>query len=625
MSSPPGEPKALLSFFLGPVQGFIESARTLRDLWTGSYLLSWLTVAAVEPVLRLVREGRAEMITPHIGDDNQMIAASLDGRRGADAAAVPCLPSKFAAIVPANEAASLAEKCVKASRREWQAVCDAVKSKLDRAFRERDRDWDRNWADQITAYFEVRCAILPLANCSAEVLGRLNVPGGDEWARQMNLLAALMDVTKSVRHVPPYRAKADGKGRYPGKCSLLGSFEQMGPADFAASRAFWAALAGRGLKDLPGTRLQKSDRLCAVSLVKRFAWPAYFAERLGLPLKALRFSDTATVAARRWLRSEPRLDPEAVRRQHGDWSGQWLHWQRRDQEEDEEPCPEEVWRAIQAKKRLQGKPPTYYAIVQMDGDHMGQLFQGERGPQGWGVGERRYREITSRLTRYALHAVRQVVETHDGELIYAGGDDVLALLPTSAAGPCPRQLRDEFRLPEHLGGEAMISAGVAVVHAKEDLRFALGQARGAERTAKSAGRDALALTVCRRSGEHTTAVLGWGQAGAFGRLVAFFQKGVSDRWSYRLRGELPTLEGEDIAWAARASELARVLGRVEGASEEFRGQVMSFLAEYHEEIIGRIPEKDKRKEEKLRKILSKAFADVVTLCQSASFLARGRD
>jgi hypothetical protein len=48
----PGAEAAFLSFMIGPVQPFIESARTLRDLWSGSYLLSWLTASAMVPNFR---------------------------------------------------------------------------------------------------------------------------------------------------------------------------------------------------------------------------------------------------------------------------------------------------------------------------------------------------------------------------------------------------------------------------------------------------------------------------------------------------------------------------------------------------------------------------------------------
>ena len=50
---------SLLSFFLGPVQPFIASARSVRDLWSGSFLHSWLTRSATSPVLE----------NPGLGDD----------------------------------------------------------------------------------------------------------------------------------------------------------------------------------------------------------------------------------------------------------------------------------------------------------------------------------------------------------------------------------------------------------------------------------------------------------------------------------------------------------------------------------------------------------------------------
>lgn len=37
----------ILHFTLGPVQGFIADARRTRDLWAGSFLLSWLTGQAM--------------------------------------------------------------------------------------------------------------------------------------------------------------------------------------------------------------------------------------------------------------------------------------------------------------------------------------------------------------------------------------------------------------------------------------------------------------------------------------------------------------------------------------------------------------------------------------------------
>lgn len=54
-----GMNSALLKFQIGPVQDFIAQARSTRDLWSGSYLLSWLMAAGLA---KLVREIEAPLL-----------------------------------------------------------------------------------------------------------------------------------------------------------------------------------------------------------------------------------------------------------------------------------------------------------------------------------------------------------------------------------------------------------------------------------------------------------------------------------------------------------------------------------------------------------------------------------
>ncbi len=611
--------KALLSFFLGPVKPFIEAARTLRDLWTGSYLLSWLTAAAMEPVLELADAGAAKLITPDV-TDNPMVEAFRRRRKGDLETAVASIPNKFAAEVPFDQADKLAEECVRRCRVEWAEICRRVRERLKPVFGRYDPQWQqplpRNWQPQVESYFEVRCVALPLTREVAAALDGLRVAvGKDEWTRQMFLLGATMDITRAVRHTPDYFPERDADGRFPVKCSLLGSFEQMGPAEFNASKAFWKKLATPAWRGIQGTRLQKSDRLCAVSLVKRFAWPGYFADRLGLPVEGLRFSDTATLAARHWLNIAG-IDPQELRDQEGAWNGQWLHWARDDQgvKDGDPPRPAALGKRIRERVDQHGKPPTYYALLALDGDDMGKLFQGEKGEPSWGQGSDRYRRITHRLTRFAL-AVRGTVTKHHGELIYAGGDDVLVLLPADEGIACARELRDLYRSGEHLGEQATTSAGIAVVHIKEDLRFALQTVRAAEKAAKRFGdrrKNALALTICRRSGEHTTAFMAWPHTDAFNKLVEAFRNRASDRWAYKLRAELPTLL--NLPWPVSAAEANRLLGRAEGIPKELPATVREFMQNYYDEMVVRRGREG-----------ADSLTDFVVLCQSASFLARGRD
>src|SRR5258708_28194604 len=142
---------AMLSFKLGPVQPFIESARTLRDLWTGSYLLSWLTAHAMKPIIEDPECGYKAFITPHVSDDNPLLKAVMHGATGDEAATLPCLPHTFAAEVPLEKAEGLRIRCLEACENEWkEMLAKGVKQAIQGAFATRkDPDWDRNWDAQI--------------------------------------------------------------------------------------------------------------------------------------------------------------------------------------------------------------------------------------------------------------------------------------------------------------------------------------------------------------------------------------------------------------------------------------------------------------------------------------------
>lgn len=644
---------AMLSFKIGPVQPFIEAARTLRDLWSGSYLLSWLTAHAMKPIVE--NYGYDSFVTPHVTAENPLLRAVMSKTPTKDeAATLACLPHTFAAVIPNGvDAGELRAKCVAECRAEWARIADAVREVLRQQADGRMRPFleSPTWHTQIESYFELTCIVRENQGTASEDAA---------WAeKEWDKLAELLEMTRSVRHVPAYSPAE--KGRFPVKCSQLGSYEQIGPADFDKAKAYWAGLtrkgndAGQNWEGLHGTGLQSSDKLCAVALVKRFVWPAYLAKsakrpQLDVDVRELRLTDTATMAARRWLSDgEVKIDPkvEWTESKQKYWSGQWLHWTMPEQDDDA-ICPHvgenNLWDRIQAKKHAQGKPPTYFALMHLDGDNMGGLFQGSR---------QNILDTTEKLTKFAAK-VKDIVRSHSGELIYAGGDDVLAFLPTETAIECARELREEFG--KALPG-ATLSGGVAVVHYKEDLRFALGQVRAAEKKAKQIGKahgdketkDALALTVCKRSGEHSTVVIGWDAAKLLkdhivegGKLVptgliqAFVDK-APDRWTYKLRDEVDRLtqpaESAKTAWpvpgpllALSKAEMLRLVGRGEFGSGEkkkaFLSVIESLFDAYQKEMQVR---KNDNGEIARNWPDAEVLTGFVTLCQSASFLARGRE
>jgi hypothetical protein len=119
-----------------------------------------------------------------------------------------------------------------------------------------------------------------------------------------------------------------------------------------------------------------------------------------------------------------------------------------------------------------------------------------------------------------------------------------------------------------MGPQATLSAGIAVVHHKEDLRVALGLARQAESTAKRQGRDRLHLFIARRSGEHAGETLFWPECGVMTEAVMKRQLGRSDNnTGTALQG---LVEGR--AFRANGRPARNVVGLWQAASFLARGR-----------------------------------------------------
>ncbi len=223
------------------------------------------------------------------------------------------------------------------------------------------------------------------------------------------------------------------------------------------------------------------------------------------------------------------------------------------------------------KNLLGHKLDTYYALIMFDGDHMGRILSGEAencaityresfhprvqqgfenlaqgdqaltnyGKQRRAVSPNRHLAISAALNDFALHVVPEVVESeHAGRVIYAGGDDVLAMLPVSDLLSAMPRLRESYsgtasddvapdwgkarnakklvckdgfvlmprrrgaqRLLRMMGKGATASCGAVVAHHQTPLGHVLQELRDAEKRAKNeGGRNAFSLTILKRSG-----------------------------------------------------------------------------------------------------------------------------
>ncbi|NJL54905.1 type III-B CRISPR-associated protein Cas10/Cmr2 [bacterium] len=155
------------------------------------------------------------------------------------------------------------------------------------------------------------------------------------------------------------------------------------------------------------------------------------------------------------------------------------------------------------------QPSPYYALLQADGDSMGEVIDALAHEAN---GMERHRNLSLALDNFAEQA-RGIVKDHEGMPIYIGGDDVLALVPLHRVLECADALAQAFHDTlkdfNYKGAHTpTLSVGVAVVHHLSSLTDSLDTVRAAEQAAKDAekatknvpGKHGLSITISRRSG-----------------------------------------------------------------------------------------------------------------------------
>ncbi|MGL4595468.1 MAG: type III-B CRISPR-associated protein Cas10/Cmr2 [Thermoguttaceae bacterium] len=131
----------------------------------------------------------------------------------------------------------------------------------------------------------------------------------------------------------------------------------------------------------------------------------------------------------------------------------------------------------QFPKALEKSP--YLAVLLADGDKIGKTISAQKSAD-------EHRKLSIALSNFA-GGVTKIVKAHNGECVYAGGDDVLAFLPLDTALKCARKLHDDFetKLEYYKDQNVSLSVGIVVVHYHEMLEDILEFARSAEKLAKN--------------------------------------------------------------------------------------------------------------------------------------------
>ena len=143
----------------------------------------------------------------------------------------------------------------------------------------------------------------------------------------------------------------------------------------------------------------------------------------------------------------------------------------------------------------------------------------------------------------------------------------------------------------------------------------------------------LQLVACRRSGEHSAASCPWAYVECVARWVMAFLDGASNRWTYRLREDFPTLRALDVQ--AIQAEIRRQLSRVEEPTKrllppdhvvaDFEALLRLVLTASSRLATGTSPVAVGGERDLSQVCTARALEDFIVLSQTASFLARGQD
>ena len=483
-------------FTLGPVQGFVAQARRTRDFWAGSFLLSWLAGAAMQTVI--AQKGTIAFPTADEG-----YLGWLRGKESDQRPRQGGIPNRFKATVGEHFQPALVEQAV---RDAWRAVAERVWWEDLERHCQRDPVSRVIWDRQINGFWEIAWAL-----------------GDDD---------SLLDRRKNWRtQLAPDEAGI--------KCSVMAGWQELSglPApDREALDTFW-----QPIREQCGRDLADDETLCAIAFVKR-RFPHCFEQvEAKMPgdwtLHGWRVNprtpSTLDLAAAPWLARVVQEESDAMLlRLHeaakplfspGDSGIDRLRgvkdaYQMRSLNalnssavfshvlDNKKECPDQA--AARAMKQaikalhLKEPPSPFYAILLMDGDRLGELLRASGSA------------VSKALDRFT-GKVPHIVDQHNGFLIYAGGDDVLALLPLEDALQCAAAVRqcylDAFAAHNL---ESTISAAVEYAHVKLPLTRILGDAHQLldEVAKEQRGRDALAVRVWKPGGRALEWAMPWAKA-----------------------------------------------------------------------------------------------------------------
>jgi len=277
---------SLVLMTIGPVQDFINMARTTADYWAGSYLLSYLSWEGMRTFAEEL--GPDSIIFPDLKEqpivDNWLnIKYKFDIKIHHGDLSSPSLPNRWLVICPKEHAQNLAKKAEENIRKKWQEIKQNCAKELNlekefENFKKQDSFLEVYWVvlnmpkdnkDDLEKFQENYSSNFKLDDDFEKFIKNSNYKAnqGTYYSLYITLIERIMGARKSIRIQP----QSEEKGY---KCTLCGQREvihdnQTNCEDHSSINDYW----GKIIKDINEkvgfNSVKENEMLCSVCLTKR--------------------------------------------------------------------------------------------------------------------------------------------------------------------------------------------------------------------------------------------------------------------------------------------------------------------------------------------------------------------
>lgn len=473
---------------IGPVKSTIVNSRKMRDMYSGSLLLSALMTKAIE---KLKSMKNVQIIIPYLEEK------ALQNQK-------PNVPNKVIATVSIDnevEKETLGREIEGLIVNEFKSICNKV--------------------------FE-KCKIKLSEEAEAQLERYLNI----YWLFQDSTnyiedYKKAIEKMQSIKKLRAFNQIDEVPGR---KCSLYPDCNAVfykcnasGKAPSYIDKNSAREIVGDGDKDLKYA-LKPGESLCAFAFTKRML---HLIDDIYDP----QFTSVKSMLLKSRICNFQNCSEIVMEILFGLYAG--------NEPSEGEYSQNEINEAKNSFEKYKSQKITpYYAVVKLDGDNMGDAYN-----QCCSIEDQT--NLSEKTSKFAS-AAKEIALNNKGQCIYAGGEDILMFLPIDTLFSAIKDLSEKYS--ELIGEKHTFSAGIVIAHYHQPLKYVMTKVYEAEKASKiyRAEKNAFAMYLIKRSGESVEIVNGFENKvhnfliiGKVAKLLC--DKGFSHSYIYNLKDNLERL------------------------------------------------------------------------------------